>query len=75
MVFDRTNETVNPTALVEGPAQDGCPLVAAIDEYYRAGKVEGSRAATIHDKNNAGEVMDCMQDWYLRYINKQEVEA
>ncbi|MCR9274404.1 MULTISPECIES: PLxRFG domain-containing protein [unclassified Mameliella] len=72
MVFDSTNETGNLTALVETPAEDGRPLVIAVDAEFRAGRVEVSRVATIHGKNAPDAIIGWMRGGYLRYINKRK---
>lgn len=72
MVFDSTNESGNLTALVETLAEDGRPLVAAVDTNFRAARIEVSRIATIHGKDHVGAITGWMRDGYMRYINKKK---
>ncbi|MFV0303026.1 MAG: hypothetical protein ACK5IP_19525, partial [Paracoccus sp. (in: a-proteobacteria)] len=75
MVFDSTNESSNLTALIEMAAEDGRPVVVAIDADHRVGKLEISRIATIHGKNNPDAIMSWIGSGYLRYVDKRKAGA
>jgi hypothetical protein len=75
MAFDSTNESGNLTVLVDTKAEDGRSMVVAVDAAFKAGRVEISRIATIHGKNNDGAIIGWMRDGYLRYINKRKADA
>lgn len=69
MVLDSATSADSLVALVDAVSKDGRPVVVALHANQKVGRIEVSRVASIHAKDNDSAIARWMDQGLLRYIN------